>query len=316
MPDDLRLGRLSRRPRAGRMRGVDLRQLEYFAAVARHRHVRRAAEDLYVTPSAVSQQIRRLEAQLGLELLHRTPRGVELTPAGAELLPRAEAILAAVARARTAMDEHAGTLRGGVRVVATADAASLPAALAAFGAEHPGVRIALRHVAPAATVTMVTTGAADLAVAALGEAPPTPSDVEAVALGGEPLVLAVALDDPLAGNDGVALRDLRERPFVLPEPGSALRDVVLDACGAAGFGPVPLLEVGDPTAVRVLVQSGMGVALVPGSWLAGPGPEVGRATPAGAGLSLARWLLARPAVLTPVGRLAHEHLRAQLSQHR
>lgn len=298
------------------MRGVDLRQLEYFAAVARHRHVRRAAEDLYVTPSAVSQQIRRLEAQLGLQLLHRTPHGVELTAAGAELLPRAEAILADVARARTAMDEHAGTLRGGVRVVATADAAALPGALAAFGAEHPDVRIALRQLAPDAVVTAIATGAADLAVAALGGAPTASPDVEAVPLGAEPLVLAVAPDDPLAGVDGVALRDLRERPFVLPEPGRTLRDVVLDACGAAGFGPVPLLEVGDPMAVRVLVQSGMGVALVPGSWLSGPGPEVGRAIPTGDGLSLARWLLARPAALTPVGRLAHEHLRAQLSEHR
>ncbi|MDX6700529.1 MAG: hypothetical protein QOF26_755, partial [Baekduia sp.] len=80
---------------------MDLRQLEYFAAVARHRHFRRAAESLYVTQSAVSQQVRRLEAELGLELLRRTggQPPVELTPAGAELLERAEAILGDVARA-------------------------------------------------------------------------------------------------------------------------------------------------------------------------------------------------------------------------
>jgi DNA-binding transcriptional LysR family regulator len=147
---------------------MDLRQLEYFAAVARHRHFRRAAEDLYVTQSAVSQQVRRLEAELGLALLRRTPRGVELTPAGEELLGRAEAILAEVARARAAMDEHAGTLRGGARAAATTgDALRLAPALARFGAEHPGVRIALRQGTAAEVVDLVAKGSVDVAVAAL-----------------------------------------------------------------------------------------------------------------------------------------------------
>src|SRR3954463_11768506 len=128
---------------------MDLRQLEYFAAVARHRHFRRAAESLYVTQSAVSQAVRRLGADLGLGLLRRR-RGpqppVELTPAGEELLARAEAILADVARARAAMDEHAGPLRGGVRAAPATGAARRRArALARFGREHPGVRIALRQ---------------------------------------------------------------------------------------------------------------------------------------------------------------------------
>ena len=84
----------------GSAAGVDLRQLEYFAAVARHRHFTRAAEELYVTQPALSQQVRRLERELGLELLTRTSAGVEVTPAGQELLARAEAILADVGRAR------------------------------------------------------------------------------------------------------------------------------------------------------------------------------------------------------------------------
>ncbi len=114
---------------------MDLRQLEYFAAVARHRHFRRAAESLYVTQSAVSRAVRRLETELGLELLRRTSHGVEITPAGEELLGRAEAILSDVAGARAAMDEHAGTLRGGVRAAATTgDALRLAPAKRASGA--------------------------------------------------------------------------------------------------------------------------------------------------------------------------------------
>src|SRR5699024_10912154 len=109
-----------------------------------HRHFTRAAEDLYLTQSAVSQQVRRLEASLGLTLLRRSSRAVELTPAGEELLVRAEAILGDVARARAAMDEHArGTVHGAVRVAAaTADAAGLAEALAAFHGARPGIRLA------------------------------------------------------------------------------------------------------------------------------------------------------------------------------
>jgi DNA-binding transcriptional LysR family regulator len=289
---------------------MDLRQLEYFAAVARHRHFRRAAEDLYVTQSAVSQQVRRLEAELGVTLLRRTASRppVELTPAGAELLARAEAILADVAGARAAMDEHAGALRGGVRVAVTpGDALRLAPALARFHGEHPGVRVALRQAGAAEVGDLVATGSVELAVAAL--AGPAPDGLDAVALADEPLVLVVAADDPLAGADGVRLWDVRERPFILAEPGTALREQIVAACAQDGFGPVPLLELGEPAAVRFLVHAGLGVSLVPASWLALPGPEVGIARLRGPAPRHALWLLARPAALSPVARLLHQALQ-------
>jgi DNA-binding transcriptional LysR family regulator len=295
---------------------MDLRQLEYFAAVARHRHFRRAAESLYVTQSAVSQAVRRLEAELGLELLLRRPGAqppVELTAAGAELLQRADAILADVARARAAMDEHAGTLRGAVRLAATTgDALRVAPALARFGREHPGVRVALRQGDASDMVDLLAAGAVDLAVAALPDGVTAPDDVEVAPLGAEPLVLLLAPDDPLAGAAGVKLWDLRERPFVLAEPGSALRAETLAACAAEGFGPVPLFEVGEPTAVRVLVAAGLAVALAPASWRDVAGPEVGVATVAGTTAAHALALLTRRGRGTPVARLLAEHLRAAL----
>jgi DNA-binding transcriptional LysR family regulator len=297
---------------------MDLRQLEYFAAVARHRHFRRAAESLYVTQSAVSQAVRRLEAELGLELLRRRPGAqppVELTPAGAELLARADAILADVARARAAMDEHAGTLRGGVRAAATAgDALRVAPALARFGREHPGVRVALRQGSAGAVVELVVSGAVELAVAALPEGASVPEDVEVVGLAPEPLVLLVGSDDDLAGASGVRLWDVRDRPFVLAEPDSALRGAALRACAAEGFGPVPLFEVGEPTAVRTLVGAGLGLALVPASWAAVDGPEVGIAHVAGTAAHHTLSLLTRATPpLGPVARLLAERLRAELS---
>jgi len=284
---------------------MELRQLEYFVAVARHRHFGRAAEAVYVTQPALSQQVRRLEAELGLALLRRTSRGVELTPAGADLLGRAEDILAGVGRARAAMDEHAGVVRGTVRVGATtADALRLPEVLAAFHRDHPGVRLALRQASAGEVLELVRRGSVDLAVLA---PPADESGLTVTPLADEPLRLLVAPDDPLAGAGAVPLEQLRGRPFVLPEPGTALRELVMAACQAVGFSPVPLLEVGDPATTRFLVHASLGIALVPASWLDSPGPEPGIATLAEPA-PRHRLAVVSAAELPPAGRLLLERL--------
>jgi DNA-binding transcriptional LysR family regulator len=290
---------------------VDLRQLQYFTAVARRRHFTRAAEDLYMTQSALSQQIRRLEDELGLALLRRTSHGVELTPAGAELLERADAVLGELARARAAMDRHAGVARGVVRVAAVAaDAPRLPDALAAFHADHPGVQVALRHGSAGEVADLARRGAVDLAVVALRGAPPP--GLAATPLAEEALRVVLAPDDPLAGAGPVSLAALRGRPFVLAEPGTALRDAVMAACQAVGFSPVPLFEVSDPATVRTLAHAGLGVSLVPASWLEAPGPAVGTADLAPPAPRHRAALLAPAAGGSPAARLLHAALAAQL----
>ena len=288
---------------------MDLRQLEYFVAVARHRHFGRAAEAAFVSQPALSQQVRRLEAELGIALLRRTSRGVELTPAGADLLARAEAILAGVAQARGAMDEHAGVVRGAVGVAATADALRLPEALAAFHRDHPGVRLALRHASAGEALALLRRGAVDLAVLSLGAGADRRARRDAARRG------AAARDRrarrPVPRERSCGSRSCAAAPFVLAEPGTALRAIVMDACQAVGFSPVPLLEVGDPATVRFLVNAGLGVSLVPASWLDHPGPAVGVAAltePA----PRHRLSLLAAGELPPAGRLLAERLRAQL----
>ena len=286
---------------------MDLRQLEYFVAVAKHRHFTRAAAELYVTQPALSQQIRRLEAELGLALLARTPQGVEVTDAGQELLHRAEAILAGVSAAREAMDEHAGVLRGSVRVAAAAgEALRLPAELAAFHREHPGVRIALRQGSSREVADLLRRGAADLAVLAL-EA--EPDGLDATPLAPEALKL-IAAPGTLDGT--VEIAALRELPLILAERGTALREAVMAACADAGFGPIPPFEVGDPVTARFLAHSGLGASVVPASWLEQPGPEVSVAT-LDPEVRLKRYLLAPAAGLAPAGRLLHAQLLQALS---
>lgn len=294
---------------------MELRQLRYFSAVARHGHFTRAADELHVTQSALSQQVRRLEQELGVELLRREARGVALTPAGEDLLARADAILAEAARAHADMDAHAGLLRGVARVAAdAAGTLALPPPLAAFHRAHAGIRIGLREGAAGEVAQLVRTGAVDLGVASLPLAA-VPDGVRATPLAEEPLHAIVAPGDPLAEGGELEVWALRERPFVLPPPGTALREAVLAACEAAGFGPVPLFELGDPAAVRQLVHAGMGVSIVPASWLRGP-------LPAGQAVGVARLtapaprhrmaLLAPATGGSPAGELLHGALLAAL----
>jgi len=286
---------------------MELRRLEYFVAVARHGSFTRAAEELWLTQSALSQQVRRLEAELGVALLRRTPRGAELTAAGEELLPRAEAILAEVAQARANLDRHAGATRGRVRVVATTmDTPRLPAALAAFHREHPGLQIALRHAPAAEIAALVASGAADVGLA--GPHGPAPAGVEAIPLAEQPLRVVLPPGDALAGEEELAIADLRGRPFILAEPGTALRETVMAACQAAGFSPVPLFEVSDPGTVRFLAHAGLGVSVVPASWLEQPGPEVAAAGLARPAPSHHVALLVPAGRETPAGKLLREAL--------
>ena len=288
---------------------MDLRQLEYFTAVARRGNFTRAAEELYVTQPALSQQVRRLERELGLELLRRRSAGVEVTPAGQELLARADAILADVGAARAAMDEHAGVSRGFVRLAtAPGELLRLPVELAAFHRLHPGVRIALRHGSAREVLDALRRGGADLAVLALVPDADV-GGLDAEPLRDEPLQLIAAPDEAL--GDAVAIAALSARPLILAERGSALREAVMAACAQAGFSPVPPFEVGDPATARYLAHAGLGASVVPASWLDAPGPEVSRSRlepeP-----RLRPFLLAPAGGLTPAGRLLHAQLREAL----
>jgi DNA-binding transcriptional LysR family regulator len=298
---------------------VELRQLEYFAAVARHGGFTRAADALWITQSALSQQVRRLEAELGLELLRRTSRGAELTPAGEELLVHAEAALGELARAREALERFGGAARGRVRAAATTvDAPRLPAALAAFHRSHPGLQVALRHAGASHVLALVLAGAVDVGVsgayggAVSGVRGALPPGLDLEILGDEPMRALLGPGDPLAGGEPLELAALGARPLILAEPGTGLREAVMTACQAAGFSPVPLFEVSDPATVRHLVHAGLGVSVAPASWLALPGPEVVSVALAGPAPRHGAALLTAPAGRTAAGELLVAALRAEL----
>src|SRR3954451_14990220 len=176
---------------------MELRQLEYFVTVAEEANFTRAAARLHVAQPGVSAQIRRLERELGEELLDRSGRTVRLTEVGAAVLPYARAALSAVDGARRAVDELSGLVRGDVAVgmIPACGWVDVPDLLARFHAEHPGVRISLVESTSAELVDGLQNGRLDLAFLALGAE--TPPGVAMCAVGTEPAALAVRADDPL-----------------------------------------------------------------------------------------------------------------------
>src|SRR3954452_1236537 len=149
---------------------MELRQLEYFVAVVEEASFTRASMRVLVAQSGVSAQVRRLERELGLELLERGPRAGTATEAGLAVLPYARAALAAVDGVREAVDELRGLVRGHVRLgmITAGPAMAIGEVLATFHAAHPDVEITLTEHASDALFAGVREGALDLAVASLG----------------------------------------------------------------------------------------------------------------------------------------------------
>lgn len=248
--------------------------MRYLVEVVRAGGFRRAAATLHVAQPAISHQVRRLEAELGVALLERGRGGVTPTPAGRAFLERAERILAEADAARTDMLAHAGALTGSVRVGAWhSSAPDVPGLVREFSRRHPGVELLLREHGAAQMLDMVRRGDLDVAVVILAEVLDL-ADITIEPVLSEPLVVVDAPHGPLAGRRRVRLGDLRDAPFVMFPVGSAMRGIVEQACATAGFRPRIAVEAMGFTAARALVSRGVGVALLPRSLPAEPGPPL------------------------------------------
>ncbi|WP_448330667.1 LysR family transcriptional regulator [Streptomyces sp. DSM 41534] len=244
---------------------MELRQLEYFVAVAEERNFTRAAEKVHVAQPGVSAQIRRLERELGQQLLDRSGRSVRLTEAGAAVLPYARAALAAVAGARLAVDELTGLLRGHVAVgTVTSHSVDLPGLLAEFHDAHPAVEITLTEATSAELLEGLRTGGLDAAIVSVG--PTTPPGVELEVITDQPIVAAVGPGHELAVHSAISLDTLRGRALISLPRGTGLRTRIDEACAAAGFTPHIAFEASDPEVLAQLAERGLGAAILPGAF--------------------------------------------------
>ncbi|MEV7027709.1 LysR substrate-binding domain-containing protein [Kitasatospora sp. NPDC093558] len=220
---------------------MELRQVRYFLAVAEELHFGRAAERMHIVQSAVSQQIRRLERELGVDLFDRTTRSVTLTPAGSVFVDRARAVVAAEQAALDAIAAFREEAAGGVAALRIGTnvglGARLERLLAALDRRAPGLAVELVSAAPADRLQRVRDGELDAAfVRGTARSP----GLELLPVWQERFVVALSAGHPLAARETVGLADLAGMPLrIAPrEANPHLVDLILDACRAAGSEPV------------------------------------------------------------------------------
>jgi len=217
---------------------VELRQLRYFVVVAEELHFGRAATRLHIVQSTVSQQVQRLERELGTGLFERSSRTVRLSAAGRRLLPRARAVLAGADALLADARLLAGPQSNSV-VLGTGSGLGnrLDFFLDSMAAHGPGLAVRFRNLSSRERVEQVRTGRLDGAF--LRGAASVP-DLRLLSLWEDPLVVVVPAAHPLARQPDVPLGQLRDLPLrIIPrERNSGLYDLVLESCAEAGFRPI------------------------------------------------------------------------------
>ncbi len=254
---------------------MEIRQLRYLVALSEERNFTRAAAREHIAQPALSQQIRRLEEELGLTVVERTTRRVSLTEAGELLVARARTILAEVEAAQAEIESLSGVHTGRVSIGAmhTMGPVDLSVALAVFHQRHPGVELTVREQSSEELAEMLRIDELDLAFLSVTER------VESHGLGlhqllSEELVVILAADHALAGRPEIRMAELAREEFVSWREGARLRELLLSAGREAGFEPMVKLASNESARIRRLVARGLGVAILPRSDAESPGAEV------------------------------------------
>jgi len=254
---------------------MDLRQLRYLVALAEELNFTRAAASEHIAQPALSQQIRRLEDELGLALVERSTRHVALTEAGELLVVRARRILDELESAQTELEALRGMYTGHVTIGAmhTMGPIDLSLVLARYHELHPAVGLTVREQASEEMAEMLRVDELDLAFLSVTER------VESHGLGlyqlvSEELVVVLPGDHPLARRRQVRMADLAGEEFISFREGARLRELLVVAAHEANFEPRVTLESNESQRIRRLVARGQGVAILPRSDAVQDGTEI------------------------------------------
>ena len=241
------------------MKNITLRQLKIFEAVARHLSFSRAAEELHLTQPAVSIQVRQITESIGLPLFEQSGREIRLTAAGQELLRTARELDDSWNRFESAVDALKGLKKGRLRVALVTTAKYfLPRMLGAFCQRYPDIEIELEVANRARIIERLRANEDDLYIMSF---PPEELDVVATPFLDNPLVVVAPAAYPLPAGQ-LSLADLAPHPFLLRETGSGTRKAVDRHLAANGLTLKVKLALGSNEAIRDLVASGMGLAIL------------------------------------------------------
>ncbi|MGX7672947.1 LysR family transcriptional regulator [Plantactinospora sp. DSM 117369] len=241
---------------------MELRQLEYFVAVAEEASFTRAAERVRISQSGVSAQVRQLERELGATLIDRSTRTATLTAAGRVALEHARAALVSTDAIRQAVGEVTGLIRGQLTVgmVTGCTVTPLFEALEAFHRAHPQVELTLLEDNSERLIEGVRSAAVDLALVGTAEA--TPPGLNALTIVSERLVALVPPEHPLTGQETVGLADIAAHPVICMPEGTGIRMVFDRACAARRVQPTIALQASAAATIADLATRGLGVAIL------------------------------------------------------
>lgn len=242
---------------------MELRQIQYFIEVAKLEHVTEASYALHVSQSAVSRQIFKLEAELGVDLFVHEGRKVKLTPIGRLFLEHMEQLMNVIEHAKQEISEYLDPERGTVRIGFPSSLASqlIPRVVTLFRERYPAVHFQLQHGSYKELVDWVIRG--DLNLAIIGPVPTSEQQVRSAILFEEKFVALLPAGHALARRPSVMLGDLKDDLFVLFPEGFILRDLVVEACAKVGFKPRVTFEGDDLDAIKGLVSAGLGLTVLP-----------------------------------------------------
>jgi DNA-binding transcriptional LysR family regulator len=260
---------------AGTMDTMELRHLRTIVAVAQHRSLTKAGEELYLTQSAISQQIRRLERELGIEVFRRTSRSVELTAEGQVILGYAQRVLAEVDGLQNELEELTGLLRGQLRIggVYPTGPYDLFGMHADFRAAHPGVAVHMIEDTQDGVLAALRADELDCAFTAL-DPDALGDEFAATLLWEEEIVVALPPGHRLCSRPRITLHELAAEDLIAYRDNSALRRRLERTMADLGLEPRNAFICTEMAAVRGLASKGLGVAVIPRSAAEQPGPEI------------------------------------------
>ncbi|WP_188538890.1 LysR family transcriptional regulator [Paenibacillus segetis] len=245
---------------------MELRQLQYTLQIAEEKNFSRAAEKLHIAQPSLSQQLSKLEQELGVKLFHRNTSSVELTHAGASFISHARKIMDAVEQLHQEMDDISQLRAGRVIIGSMPITGShlLPYVLPAFKEAYPEIRVTLLEDTSLNLEKLTAGGGTDLSLLSLPLQEPT---LTYETICEEKIDLAVPPNHPLAKlkaqPGGIKLEQLRDESFIVLKKGQGFRKIALDLCRDAGFEPQIVFESNNIETVQSLVAAGMGITLVP-----------------------------------------------------
>jgi DNA-binding transcriptional LysR family regulator len=254
---------------------MELRHLRTIVAVAQHRSLTKAGEELYLTQSAISQQIRRLERELGIEVFRRTSRSVELTAEGQVILGYAQRVLAEVDGLHSELEELTGLLSGKLRIggVYPTGPYDLFGMLADFRAAHPGVAVHMVEDTQEDVLAALRADELDCAFTAL-DPDALGNEFAATLLWQEEIVVALPSDHRLCTRESVTLQELAAEDLIAYRDNSALRRRLERTMAELGLEPRNAFICTEMAAVRGLASKGLGVAVLPRTVAEEPGPPI------------------------------------------